>query len=155
MTPTDFAYRKTATEGASGFGMLIALYDTLAGDLRRAAEAERSNDLDKRSLEVNHAVLVMAYLEDWTQRGSEGDLSKQLIAFYASVRRKILEAQATRSAQMFEEQMARVLEIRGQWQRHDVHRDSERPEVLPPASGPGYLPSYGTPVERSQASWSA
>ena len=39
MTRTDLAYRKTAVEGASGFGLLIALYDTLASDLRRAARS--------------------------------------------------------------------------------------------------------------------
>ena len=37
MSPTEMAYRKTAIGGASGFGLLVALYDTLAGDLRRAA----------------------------------------------------------------------------------------------------------------------
>ena len=37
MNPTELAYRKTAVEGASGFGLMIALYDTLAGNLRRAA----------------------------------------------------------------------------------------------------------------------
>jgi len=37
MNRTDMAYRKSAVEGATGFGLLIALYDTLAGDLRRAA----------------------------------------------------------------------------------------------------------------------
>jgi hypothetical protein len=45
MTPTDLAYRKTAVEGASGMGLLIALYDTLAGDLRRAAAAQRAMTL--------------------------------------------------------------------------------------------------------------
>jgi flagellin-specific chaperone FliS len=46
MSPTEMAYRKTAVGGASGFGLLIALYDTLAGDLRRAADAERANDIE-------------------------------------------------------------------------------------------------------------
>ena len=36
MNPTLF-YRK-GTEGASGFGLLVGLFDTLAGDLRRAVK---------------------------------------------------------------------------------------------------------------------
>ena len=56
MNRTDLAYRKTAVEGASGFGLLIALYDTLAGNLRRAAAAQRRNDLEDRCHEVKHAL---------------------------------------------------------------------------------------------------
>ncbi len=65
MTPTELSYRKTATEGASGFGLLIGLFDTLAGNLRRAAEAQRANDMEKRCGEANHALLVIGHLENW------------------------------------------------------------------------------------------
>ena len=58
MSPTEMAYRKTAIGGASGFGLLIALYDTLAGDLRRAAEAERSSNLESRTREVDRKSVV-------------------------------------------------------------------------------------------------
>ena len=86
MSPTELAYRKTALGGASGFGLLIALYDTLAGDLRRAAEAERSNDLEERGRQVNHALLILAHLEEWIDRGPGGELAEQLRGFYRSLR---------------------------------------------------------------------
>src|SRR5579863_134401 len=105
MSPTEMAYRKTALGGSSGFGLLIALFDTLAGDLRRAAEAERSNDIEKRCNEINHALRVIAYLEDGIERGSGGELAQQLAGFYASLRRKMIEAQARRSASILDEQM--------------------------------------------------
>src|SRR5271165_3608575 len=115
MSPTELAYRKTALGGASGFGLLIGLYDTLAGDLRRAADAERNNDIEKRCREVNHALLVIGHLEDWLAQGSGGELAQRLSAFYAGLRRKMIEAQAKRSAEMLEQQMAEVLEIRSIW----------------------------------------
>jgi flagellar protein FliS len=155
MTGTDFAYRKTAAEGASGFGLLVALYDTLAGDLRRAAEAERSNNVEKRTREVNHALLVIAHLEDWLQHGSDGDLAKQLAGFYSSIRQAVLDAQVARSAHKLEEQMARVLEIRKLWQDSDFHKDLDGPEILPPAKTPSYLPSYAPDFERVPSTWSA
>ena len=68
MNPTLF-YRKAATEGASGFGLLVGLFDTLAGDLRRAAEAQRARDIEKRCKEGNHALLVIGHLEDWVNHG--------------------------------------------------------------------------------------
>src|SRR5271165_4012432 len=120
MSPTEMAYRKTAIGGASGFGLLIALYDTLAGDLRRAAEAERSNNLEKRTQELNHALLVVAYLEEYIERGSGGKLADQLVTFYRTLRRKIIEAQVKRSAEILEDQMLEVLKIREIWQRFEL-----------------------------------
>jgi flagellar protein FliS len=117
MQSTELSYRKSAAEGASGFGLMIALYDTLAGNLRRAADAERSNNLEKRCLEVNHALLVIGYLEDAMERASRGDLTKQLVTLYSSLRRKLIEAQAKRSPEILEEQMERVLRLRESWQK--------------------------------------
>jgi len=132
MTRADFAYRKAAAEGAGGLGLLIALYDTLAGDLRRAAEAERSSDIPKRSREVDHALRVIGHLEDWVRRGDDGDLALQLKGFYASLRSRLIDAQIRRSASALEEQMDRVLQIRETWQRIDSGNVPSQPEVLPP-----------------------
>jgi flagellar protein FliS len=155
MTPIELAYRKTAAEGASGIGLLIALYDTLAGDLRRAADAERSNDLETRAKEVNHAFLVVAYLEEFAGRGSGGKLADYLVAFYKSLRRKLIEAQAKRSAELLQEQMAQVLKIREVWQRFESGGSSsgeEAQEWISPASYPNAPPVR---QERSVSGWSA
>ncbi|MGO9339076.1 MAG: flagellar export chaperone FliS [Terracidiphilus sp.] len=155
MSPTEMAYRKMAIGGASGFGLLVALYDTLAGDLRRAAEAERSNDLENRTKEVNHALLVVAYLEEYVQRGSGGKLADYLISFYKSLRGKMIEAQVKRSAEILEEQMAQVLKIREIWQRFELGGSSSKQEArawAPPASYPN-APSAR--YEHSASGWSA
>lgn len=100
--------------------MLIALYDTLAGDLRRAADAERSNDMEKRCAEVNHAFLVIAYLEDAVGQASGGELAHKLVCLYASLRHKLIEAQAKRSPEILEQQMNLVLGIRERWQAMEL-----------------------------------
>jgi flagellar protein FliS len=148
------AYRKTALGGASGFGLLTALYDTLAGDLKRAAEAERRNDIAMRCQQVNHALLVVAYLEDWIERGPGGDLAQHLTAFYKSLRHKMIEAQAKRSAEILEQQMAQVLDIRTIWQGFEVGTSSPAAEVPVWAQTSGY-PGSSTHYERSASSWSA
>ena len=153
MNRTDLAYRKTATEGASGFGLLIALFDTLAGNLRRAADAQRANDLEKRSREVNHALLVIGYLEDWINGGSGGELASQLVSFYASLRARLLEAQVKQSAEMFEEQIRVVLRIRKSWQQMDLHSDAESPAVSQPAFRPAS--GYASEMGRHSGGWSA
>jgi flagellar protein FliS len=155
MNPTELAYRKTAVEGASGFGLLIALYDTLAGDLRRAADAQRRDDIERRCKEINHALQVIAYLDDWIDREGGGELAQKLVVFYATMRTKLIEAQAKKSPEMLEEQMALVLSIRGTWQELE-ERASRTLETPPPAaqaqSYPGTQPLH---AERTSSSWSA
>jgi flagellar protein FliS len=117
MQSTELLYRRSAAEGASGFGLLIALYDTLAGNLRRAADAQRKNDLQSRCTEVNHALTVIGYLEDCIERSSGGELATRLVTLYASMRHKLIEAQARQSPEILEEQMDLILGIRESW--HD------------------------------------
>ena len=155
MSPTEMAYRKTAIGGASGFGLLIALYDTLAGDLRRAAEAERSNNLENRAKEVNHALLVVGYLEDWVERGSGGELADHLITFYRTLRARMIEAQVQRCPEMLEWQMAEVLKIRGIWQRFEQSGSSAASQAPVWAQAPGYPEASPAGYERSASNWSA
>jgi flagellar secretion chaperone FliS len=156
MSPTEMAYRKTAVGGASGFGLLVALYDTLAGNLRRAAEAERGDDLGKRTTELNHALLVVAYLEDYVNRGSGGKLADYLVGFYASLRQKIIQAQIKRSPQVLEQQMAQVLKIREFWQGLEIRRaSSTQQEVETWANSAGYPGASKPAYEQSALSWSA
>jgi flagellar biosynthetic protein FliS len=154
MSPTELAYRKTAVGGASGFGLLIALYDTLAGDLRRAAIAERANDIEERCKEVNHALLVIAHLEDGLSRGSGGKLAQQLVVFYSSLRRAMMQAQVKRSPEILEQQIALVLDVRAIWQRLELSTSSTPAEVpawVQTSTYPGGSPQS----QRSESSWSA
>jgi flagellar protein FliS len=156
MNATEQAYRRTAAEGASGFGLLIALYDTLAGDLRRAAEALRRNDIEARCKELNHALLVIGYLDDWIDRKGGGDLAQKLVDFYAAMRAKLIEAQARNSPDLLEQQMDLVLSIRGTW--HDLEARASRTLEPSPATQDQDQEYPGTqPVQpaRSVSSWSA
>lgn len=155
MTRTDLAYRKTAAAGASGFGLLIALYDTLAGDLRRAAEAERANDISKRGREVNHALLVIGHLEDWLSRGADGALATKLKTFYARLRHNVMQAQLKRSAAALELEMASVLKIRAYWQEADSRGISSGPAILQPESAQNRFDYSSMQSESRHGNWSA
>jgi flagellin-specific chaperone FliS len=154
MNPTELFYRKAATEGAGGFGLLIALFDTLAGNLQRAAEAQRAGDLEKRCSETNHALLVVGHLENWVNHGAGGELGEQLRAFYASLRHKLVVAQAERSPEILEEQMQAVLKIREVWQQMDSHSTILNPEILPPLSS-RVAGTYASATDRMNENWSA
>jgi flagellar biosynthetic protein FliS len=153
MNATEQTYRKTAADGASGFGLLIALFDTLAGNLRRAAESQRRDDIQQRTDEIKHALLVISYLDDWIDRKKGGELADKLIAFYATMRKKLLVAQAKQSPEMLEEQMNLVLAIRGTWQELE-ERAASAMEASASASEQLYPGSKPDP-ETAIFSWSA
>jgi flagellar protein FliS len=116
----DLSYRKSAIEGASPIGLVIALYDTLWGDLRRAAVAIRENDIERRCRELNHAALVLGQLESWIDLKNGGELAKNLTQLYAYLRAKMMEASIAKSAPMLEAQMELILHVRTSWQQRDM-----------------------------------
>lgn len=153
MNRTDLAYRRTAADGASGFGLLIALFDTLAGDLRRAAEAQRNKNIEWRCREVKHALLVIGHLEGWVNCGTGGELAQQLSAFYAAMRSRLIDAQVKKSAEILDELMADALKIRESWQQMDVQTTRPDPEIKFPAAQ--ITPNYpAMQMETRQSSWS-
>jgi flagellar biosynthetic protein FliS len=137
---TDLAYRKTAIQGSSGFGLLIGIFDALAEDLRRAAQAQRNNDLEERCRRTNHAVQIIGFLEDRLLHGDGGDLANQLRAFYRGLRRGLIQAQINRSPEQLDGLMTAVLNIREAWQKADQRKASSGPDTLP--ASVQNLPAY-------------
>jgi flagellar secretion chaperone FliS len=117
---TELSYRRSAIEGASPIGLVIALYDTLSGDLRRAASAIRNNDIEARCKDLNHAVLVLGQLEDWIDQKNGGELAQNLSSFYSYLRAKMMEASLSQSAQLLEAQIDLILQVRSAWQQRDM-----------------------------------
>ncbi len=146
---SDLAYRKTAIQGTSGFGLLVAIFDALAGDLRRAAQAERNNDIETRCRETNHAVHIIGFLEDRLLHGDGGVLADELRVFYRTLRRKLLKAQISRSAEQLEELMTAVLKIREAWQTADQRQVPSEPEILR-ASMPSFPAFASATTEHSR-----
>jgi len=116
---TELSYRKTSIAGASPIGLMIVLFDTLAGDLRRAAVAIRNKDIEKRCKELNHAVLVIGQLESWLDLKSGGEPARNLSRFYAYLRAKMMEASVKQSAEVLDAQIEMILQVRCTWQKYD------------------------------------
>jgi flagellar protein FliS len=125
----ELSYRRAAIEGASPIGLVIALYDTLWGDLRRAAVAIRANDIEERCRELNHAALVLGQLEDWIDLEHGGELAQNLSRFYAYLRAKMMDASIAKSATMLEAQMELILHVRTTWQQRDMAASQSSKDV--------------------------
>ncbi|MGA2049066.1 MAG: flagellar export chaperone FliS [Terracidiphilus sp.] len=119
MTETGLSYRKSAIEGASPIGLMIALFDTLVGDFRRASTALRKNDIETRCRELNHATLVLGQLENWLDMKNGDESAATLGRFYAYLRAKMMQAAVTQSATLLEAQIDMILHVRSAWQQLD------------------------------------
>jgi flagellar protein FliS len=99
---------------------MIALFDTLVGDFRRAAMAIRKNDIELRCRELNHAALVLGQLENWLDRETGGESAQTLARFYAYLRSQMIQAGANKSASILDTQIDMILHVRSAWQQLDV-----------------------------------
>jgi flagellar protein FliS len=148
LSQTELSYRKSAIEGASSIGLIIALFDTLAGDLRRGAAAIRKNDIEKRCKELDHASLVVGQLESWIDMDKGGDSAKSLSQFYAYLRATMMQASVTQSATLLDTQIDTILQVRSAWQKLDTapQGPTEAPPFAPQTTPPTPMPE--SKVER-------
>ena len=122
---TEMTYRRSSVAGASPIGLMIALFDTLVGDFRRAAAALRKDDIETRCRELNHATLVLGQLESWIDLKTGGEAAQDLSRFYTHLRAKMIAAAGTKSATLLEEQIDLILLVRSSWQQLDTAQPSE------------------------------
>jgi flagellar protein FliS len=120
LSETQRSYQMSAIQGASSIGLMIVLFDTLMGDLRRAAAALRKNDIETRCRDLNHASVVLGQLESWLDPGQGGESAQTLTRFYAYLRAKMMEAAVRNSAEMLETQIDMILHVRSAWQNLDT-----------------------------------
>ncbi len=132
-TSASLTYRRASTQHASAAGLVIALYDTLAGDLSRAASAMEQHDIQKRCDQLTHGFAVLQHLEMMIDFDNGGMTATSLQRFYKHVRGQMLHAQFKLSPQILREQVGIVLEVRQAWQKLDAS-EIERTKVDPTAS---------------------
>ncbi len=120
LSQTELSYWESAIQGASSIGLMIVLFDTLAGDFRRAAAALRKNDIETRCRELSRAALVIGQLESWVDVEKGGESAQVLSRFYAYLRAKMMEAGVSKSAKVLDAQIDMILHVRSAWQKLDA-----------------------------------
>jgi flagellar protein FliS len=133
MSKTEMSYKQSAIEGASSIGLMVVLFDTLAGDLRRAIAALNKSDIEVRCKELNHATLVIGQLDSWVDLEKGGESARNLAGFYAYLRAKMMEAGVNKSAKPLEAAIEMILKVRTAWHLLDVapKQGAEKPTANP------------------------
>jgi len=129
-----FLYREAAVQGANPVRLVVLLYEQMIEDIRRALAALEVGDVEERTRNLNHAMLVLGYLEatlDW-DRG--GQVAQSLQRFYRQIRSSLVEAQCQQSAALLEQQIAFLMQVREAWSEveHAEHGLAASPQTAPP-----------------------
>jgi len=110
--------------GASPVRLVISLYEQAIEDLRRAAIALDAGEIEKRTSEINHALLVIAQLQGSLDMERGGEVARNLARFYGVVRAGLTEAQIKQSPILLEQQISQLTEVREAWL--EVERVTEK-----------------------------
>jgi flagellar secretion chaperone FliS len=125
------SYRETAVRGASPVRLVVCLYEQAISDLRRAAVALEQGDIERRTRDINHALLVIGQLQGTLDIGRGGTVARNLAKFYNLLRAGLVEAQAKQSRQILEQQIAVLALVHEAWQQ--VERDTSTSATTKPA----------------------
>lgn len=144
------SYREAAIRGANPVRLVICLYEQAIEDLRRALIALEKNDIEARTREINHALMVLAQLQGSLDLERGADVARNLQRFYSLVRAGLVEAQRQQSARILERQISQLVLVYEGWLEVE-HATAARPQ---PAAAADSAPVITLP-EASSADWSA
>jgi flagellar protein FliS len=109
------AYRENAVRGASAIELVVVLFDVAIDDMRRAACAIQTGDIEERAQAIRHAMLVLQQLQGTLDFERGGEVARYFEQFYNLIRGNLLESQLRNSPQLMRQQIQFMAEVRDCW----------------------------------------
>jgi len=144
----SLTYREAAVRGASPLRLVVLLYEQAIEDLRRALGAHANGDIEGRTREINHAILVIDHLQATLDKEQGGQVALNLERFYNLVRAGMIEAQFKQSATVLEQQISHLMLVYEAW--CEVERGT-----FAPAATSGLAQPAAENEPHSPADWNA
>ena len=158
------AYQQSAARGASPIGLVVALYDTLLRDFRRALAAQDSSQIETRVFELNHALTVIAHLRSVLDHQRGGEAAARLSRLYDVTHSMILEANVSCSRATLLKLLEMYSSLRQAWEQAERQlsysttaalRSSADSSVPRKSSIPGPSAAESESSSHPSAKWSA
>ena len=147
LTEKEKTYLRAAVQNASPAGLVVILFDVLIGDLERVIAAITAGDVEKRSVELKHAFLVLQQLQGSLDMENGGQAARNFSRFYGAIRSKLLEAHLKISSEIVRQQIDLLLDVRQAWQQSDQ-------PGLASTAGPGTTAAQSFALqERPASNW--
>ena len=108
-------YRENAVRGATPIELVVILFDAALDDMRRADAAIRASDVEERARAIRHAMVILQQLQGTLDFDKGGQVARQFEQFYNLIRAKLLESQLRNSAELMQQQIQFMSEIRECW----------------------------------------
>jgi len=115
MTNVSKAYREADVRGATAVRLVVLLYEQIVRDLTQAAQAVEQNDIELRTRCINHAILVVGYLQSPLDFGKGGKVAKDLDQFYNVLRQSLMQVQFFPSKIGMSQLITDTLAVREAW----------------------------------------
>jgi flagellar secretion chaperone FliS len=110
-----YAYFRSTASGATAVGQVVALYDIIVRDLRRALEAIGAKQIEARVNAANHALMVIGELQGVLDFERGGETARNLDRFYSVARVMLTDASIHSSSETFHELIAMFARLRRAW----------------------------------------
>lgn len=142
-------YREGTVQGASPAALVARLYEQMIHDLQQAMKALEQNDVELRTSKINHAILVIGYLESQLNFDAGGKVAEDLKNFYDILRENLLQAQLRQSPALLAHQITDLLAVREAWIEVD------RAESSAPAAAADLVPATApiSPADAPRLDW--
>ncbi len=108
-------YRESAGQNAGPLRLVILLYEQLIKDLQRAAAAMQRNQVEVRTQEIDHALVVVGKLQSALDTERGGEVARNLNRFYDVLRGSLIKAEVGMSADLIRAQVEHLLDLREAW----------------------------------------
>src|SRR5262249_23560942 len=113
-------YHQNSTRGATPIGLIITQFDQILRDLRRAVAALDSGDVESRTAHINHALLVIAQLQNVLDHARGGEAASRFEQFYNGTRPMLIQAQFAASREILQQCMDMYLALRQAWHQAEA-----------------------------------
>jgi flagellar biosynthetic protein FliS len=129
-------YNQSNARGATPIGLVVAQFDQVIRDLRRAIASFDLGDVEGRTAHLNHALLVIAQLQNVLDHARGGQPARHFEQFYNATRAMLMEAQITAKREKFLECIELYSTVRQAWHQADQKTPSltgspaEEPHLL-------------------------
>lgn len=132
-------------------GLVIMLYEQAVQDLQRALEAMKENDIQRRAVEMDHAIRVLGQLQGTLDKEQGGEIARNLERFYELTRASMITAQTQLSPEILRKRIGDLLELREAWIEVDKHLSQRGASSEPDAAMK--LDPANPPQPTSGGSW--